>query len=124
MILGQLVNQIRSIEDRRLIAMIEGDLALLEHYLHPELIYIHSTGRQDTRESLLEFLGSATFSYRALHHEFETVVAHGDLLILTGTLTGSLNAEDNIVKMESLTSSVWDFSSRAGQLLVFHASPR
>lgn len=60
------VREILSLERRRLAAMVAADLPALRELLDDRLIYAHSNGGMDTKESLLRALGGERLEYRAI----------------------------------------------------------
>ena len=60
------IQEILSLEHRRLAAMVGADLPALRELLDDRLIYVHSNGGMDTKESLLGALGGKRLDYLAI----------------------------------------------------------
>jgi hypothetical protein len=54
------IDTVRELDRARVSAMLKGDVEAIASHLDYDLIYIHSTGVVDTRESYLESLSSSS----------------------------------------------------------------
>lgn len=71
-------------DDARYAAMIEGDFTALEEILADELLYGHSSGQVDTRESYLNALRGGAVKYLEVQRSVETVSEVGPVALMTG----------------------------------------
>ncbi len=72
----------------RLRAMVDGDLPALRERLAEDLTYVHSTGRIDTRDSLLAALEGGGLRYLAIDDRQEApprLYGDGTVGVITGT---------------------------------------
>ena len=53
-------------EQSRRLALLAGDLERLDALLSPQLVYIHSSGGQDSKASYLEHMRSGSLKYLSL----------------------------------------------------------
>jgi uncharacterized protein (TIGR02246 family) len=59
------------------------DLAALDKMLAPDLIYTHSDGRVDTKQSYVDSLKSGAMKYASAEQELVTVRVYGNAAIVT-----------------------------------------
>jgi hypothetical protein len=76
--------EVLAAEDRRFTAMLQADTAALGLLLSPDLTYIHSTGRVDTRQRLLQSLGAGTLQYASIAPEERTVRLYDNMALEVG----------------------------------------
>ena len=63
------MDEIMALEDRRIEAMISGDVEALGEILADDLIYTHTTARLDTKASFIEAIASGRSNYRAVERK-------------------------------------------------------
>src|SRR3546814_10039307 len=73
------VAAIEHLEERRYAAMLAADTGTLEELLHDALVYMHSTGGADTKESYITGVRDGAFAYKAVERDDQTVRVHGDI---------------------------------------------
>ncbi|MDX2152793.1 MAG: nuclear transport factor 2 family protein [Bryobacteraceae bacterium] len=66
-------------------AIVKGDVALLEKVLAPELVYTHSDGRRDSKESYITSIKTGTQKYGSFQHGEMQVKLVGKTLALLNT---------------------------------------
>ena len=83
------MNEIISLEKRRIEAMTNQDAEDLDEILADDLIYTHSSGRTETKAEFITNATSGAIRYRALSQEDVTVRRFGDTAIVTGHVESS-----------------------------------
>ena len=78
------MDEIIALEDRRIEAMIKGDVQALEEILADDLIYTHTTARLDTKKSFIAAVSSGTSNYKSVEREDVNVRQYGDTAVVTG----------------------------------------
>jgi len=78
------MDEIIALENRRIEAMIKGDIQALEEILADDLIYTHTTARLDTKTSFIEAISSGRSKYRSVEREDVKVRQFGDTAVVTG----------------------------------------
>ena len=53
-------------DSRRIKALLNGDIKTLQSLVHPDLIYTHSSARQDTYDSYIQGIASGNTTYRSI----------------------------------------------------------
>ena len=87
---------IQSLEDQRTQVMVSGDCDALDKMLGAELIYGHSGGTVDTKETMLDLLASGKLSYLSINPQIDTATAiapdiiAGSGMLRTVALIGSV----------------------------------
>jgi ketosteroid isomerase-like protein len=84
---------VRQVEDRRIKAMIDDDVATLEAILADDLTYGHSSGVVDTKAAYLEALRSGKTKYQTFDRLQSAVRVYGETAVVTGTATLSLRGQ-------------------------------
>ena len=84
---------VRQVEDRRIKATIDDDLATLEAILADDLTYGHSNGVVDTKASYMETLRSGKTKYQTIERLPSVVRVYGNTAIITGTATVGLRGQ-------------------------------
>ena len=70
---ASLQQDILDVELRRIAAMVERDLATLESVLADDLLYTHSSGRSDSKESFLKLIADPSSTYLGVDYSNEEV---------------------------------------------------
>jgi ketosteroid isomerase-like protein len=85
---------VRAIEQRRFEAMTTRDLRALDTLLADDLRYTHTTGKVDTKASLLDDLRAGRLVYESITPGELHVHVHGDAATLAGTARMQVRAND------------------------------
>jgi hypothetical protein len=70
----QVEASILALDDRRIRALLSADVPTLRQLVHPDLIYTHSTGRQDTFGSYIDAVETGRTTYKAISRSATRVV--------------------------------------------------
>ena len=94
-------------EERRRQALLAGDLNALDALLSPALVYIHSSGGQDSKASYLEHMRSGSLQYQSM--SFEALQAHpaSSCCIVTGRMLAQVTRNGQPMSIRSLFMTVW-----------------
>jgi hypothetical protein len=79
-------SELSSLEDRRCAAMIKADLGVLGDLLSEDLVWTHSSARQDTKPSLLDGLRSGTTRYLEMRRSEEKILIRGEVAVIAGVV--------------------------------------
>ena len=80
------------LDQRRMTAMAQKDVAALKNMLCKGLVYTHSSGRQDTKQSLLDGMESGTTVYTSMVPSEVKAQDFGNVVVLTGVAAISVNS--------------------------------
>jgi hypothetical protein len=121
---------IREVEEGRLDALVEGDIEAVAECLDPRLTYVHSTGRRDNKESLLQLLASGTTLYHSVEHRIESAVPaaghrlYPEVVVAAGTMRLELGGTGGTRNIHTVTTTVWLCGPDGWRMLAFHATPQ
>jgi len=113
---------LRDADRRRRDAMIAGEPDTLAALLDDELVWIHSSGKQDDKTSFLGKIAAGGVVYLELEVSDDSVTDCGDVLVHRGNLFGraSVGGRDKALRNRFL--SVWRRSGDVPQLLFWQST--
>ena len=83
------------LDKKRMTAMAQKDVAALKSMLCKGLVYTHSSGRQDTKQSLIDGMESGTTLYTSMVPSNVKAQDFGNAVVLTGVAAISVNSRGN-----------------------------
>jgi ketosteroid isomerase-like protein len=86
---GQMIIEL---DQKRMTAMAQKDVAALKNMLCKGLVYTHSSGRQDTKQSLIEGMESGTTVYTSMVPSEVKAQDFGNAVALTGVAAISVDS--------------------------------
>lgn len=116
------VDELREADWRRRQAMIDGDVGALGELLSEELIWTHSSGKTDGKQSFIERIASRAVTYLALEVVDDTVAEHGDVMVHSGVLEGRVSADGRERPLRNRFLSVWKWTGRHFELLAWQST--
>ena len=81
------------LDRKRMTAMAQKDVATLKNVLCKGLVYTHSSGRQDTKQSLIEGMESGKTVYTSIVPSDVKAQDLGNAVVLTGVAAISVNSK-------------------------------
>lgn len=102
--------------------MVGGDLEQVGLLLHGDLVYVHSHGMADTRESYLGGLSAGTWTYDELAHEIDVSPLGDRTALAVGRMRARGSAYGRSAEVTSQTMSVWVEHSAAWVLRSFQST--
>ena len=114
---------IRELESRRFRAMIEGDAGALDALLADTLVYTHSYGGADSKQTYLDGVRSKKWVYRKIERPKEDIQVHGDCVIVTGQVRIELIAEGTPKTLKSAYTDVWVKGPKGWQMTAWQSTP-
>jgi hypothetical protein len=99
--------QIRAAEDQRYAAMLAADTGALSALLADRLVYTHSGGYFDSKDSLLGKLADGSLTYIRLEHPVREVVVYDGSALVFGEMHGDVVVSGDPRELNSLTLAVW-----------------
>jgi ketosteroid isomerase-like protein len=98
--------EILRLEDERYAAMLAKDVTALERLLDEQLVYVHSSGVADTRESYLRGLRE-TWDYRRINRSDQTVRVSGDTALVFNRLEIGIEVDGVRKELDNRALAVW-----------------
>ena len=80
------------LDKKRMTAMAQKDVATLKNVLCKGLVYTHSSGRLDTKQSLIEGMESGSTVYTSMEPSDVKAQDLGNAVVLTGVAAISVNS--------------------------------
>jgi len=114
---------VEELEDRRYAAMVDADLAALDELLSDEVVYTHSNAAVDSKASYLELLRTGTLVYHALEHTTDAVLARPGVVVVSGTMSGSITMHGVDKRLNSRVAAVWVVEEGRWRLAAFQPTP-
>ena len=99
--------EILGLEEKRLAAMMAGDVGGLDKLSHPDLVYTHSSGAVDSRARWLEQLKSGHFRYKKITPSEQKVRIYGDTALVTGRAAIDIEVAGDPKLMNLSFLAVW-----------------
>lgn len=114
---------ILDLEAKRLQALIDGNLPALETCLAENLVYIHSNGIRDTKQSLIKSIADGVRKYTRLAPRNSDVRQFGEISIITGEMDISYIARGTSNDATMMFTAVWRADAQTGRLVSWQSSP-
>ena len=103
-----LLTEVSRLNRQRAIALTEADLETLGEMLDDDLLYVHSSGGYDTKESLLGKLGDRLLVYRSAEIVVERAFTHdGTIVIAVEHIRADVMTGERAIGVDSTATSVW-----------------
>jgi len=112
------MDEIIALEDRRIEAMVKGDVKALEEILADDLVYTHTTARLDTKASFIDAVKTGRSNYKSVEREDVKVRQFGDTAVVTGH--AKFHVGDN--KFEARYTDVYVKRNGAWQMVAWQST--
>lgn len=112
-------------ECARTAALTAGRIEEVSTFYDDRLIYTHSNGWRDDKQTLLARSTAGGMRYERIEHRLEQVQLVGKVAVATGTMQATVTLGDQRHDLSSLTSTIWSRSG-SGQpwtMLLFQSTP-
>jgi hypothetical protein len=96
-----------ALEERRRQALLAGDLPVLQGLLADGLVYVHSTGVSDRKDSYLAKLASGSLRYLALDFSALQVLGLQRATVVSGRMSAVVCKDGQEKHVASLFMTVW-----------------
>jgi ketosteroid isomerase-like protein len=108
-------------EEERWKAQLAGDTDTLGSFLADDLVYTHSNGSQDSKESFLNALKGGSLRFISAERSGKRGATYGDTVVVAGRAALTIEAAGNVVTMTIQYSSVWGRHEGNWQLVGWHS---
>jgi hypothetical protein len=115
---------LRAAEVRRTQLLVDGQIDAFAQLCDDRLVYTHSVGRRDSKDSLLSSLRSGAVKYHWIEHDLEQVVSSGGGAWISGRMRAEITSRGQLRHLDTLTTSVWLRPEGKWKLLAFHTTTR
>ena len=107
---------------QRRAAMVAGDVNVLGELLSDDLIWTHSSGKTDTRQTFLESIASGAVRYLELETSGVSLLCPGDTVVCHGLLHGRATRDGVEKSLESRFLAVWSPEGGQYRLLAWQST--
>ncbi len=120
---NELRTDILAAEEARYRAMIAGDSRELAGILDVDLIYTHSDGSRDTRETYLAKLISGYFCYRRIDQSIELMHTFDETAIIAGRMLADVKVGDDERNLTNAFLAVYRRREEVWRLVAYQPTP-
>lgn len=110
-------------DDERIRATLAADVDALRGLYAEDLVYVHASGAQDTRASLLANVKEGPVRYRDLRREQARVRVFGDTAVMNGSFTADVVMNGVDRSFPASFTSVWVRHSHGWNMAAWQATP-
>jgi ketosteroid isomerase-like protein len=120
------LDDVRALEQARISAMLRGDRQSIAQYLDQDLIYVHSNGLVDGRDSYLASFRDGKYVYETIEVIEERHAQGVDFVVLVQILSVVIRVAgaDAASLRQVAASSLWRRSQGQWKLAAMQATPR
>jgi uncharacterized protein (TIGR02246 family) len=108
-----------ALEEARFAAMRALDVAALRALLADDLVYTHSSGVRDGKESYIQALQDGTYRYFAMQATPPSVRVYGDTALVVGRVVTRLASRGAEKLLDNATLTVWVRRDGRWQLVAY-----
>ena len=112
---------IERLEDERYAAMLAKDVATLERLLHPNLVYMHSSGFADDKGSYIAGVRDRLWDYHRIARSEQTVRLNGSLALVFNRLKIDLTVRGIEKSLDNRALAVWVATDGAWRLIALQS---
>ena len=120
---AELAREVAALEETRRIAMLGADTAALRGVCSAALVYIHSRGEVDDRDSYLAKVENRHFTYHRLDFAIEGVDELPGVAIVHGLMKGSVDVAGTPRDLDCRYLAVWAREEGAWRFRAYQATP-
>ena len=114
---------VRAAEEARRLAMLAGDTVKLASLFSDALVYVHSTGVKDSKQSYLQLLSGGTLRYETLEFLALEVKLLGSVGVVTAIMKANVLRGEVRRQVASSYLAVWENTASGWQLQMVQATP-
>jgi ketosteroid isomerase-like protein len=114
---------IRSAEDRRYAAMVAADVDTLAGLLSDAVVYTHSSGSRDDKQTLLSKISDGSLVYVEVKHPVTQVIVLGEAVLVIGEMHADIVVGGQPRRLDNATLAVWAAQDGGWRLAAFQPTP-
>jgi ketosteroid isomerase-like protein len=120
---GEVGELIRAAEDRRYAAMVAADVGTLAGLLSDVVVYTHSSGSRDDKQTLLSRISGGSLVYVQVQHPVAQVIVLGDAVLVIGEMHADIVVGGQPKRLDNATLAVWAAQDGGWRLAAFQPTP-
>lgn len=98
---------VRALEQRRYRYLLENDPESYARLCHPQLIFVHATGTEESKESFLDPLRRGNILYQRVEHPIHSCVVVENTAVISGEVHAELSVEGVSVTLRNRVVATW-----------------
>lgn len=110
------------LDRKRMTAMAQKDTAALKTMLCKGLVYTHSSGRQDTKESLIGGIESGSTVYTSVEPSEVQAQDLGNAVVLTGVAAIGVNSAGKPNSFRARFTDVWENQNGTWRMIAWQST--
>ena len=118
----QIESEIVAADSRRIDATIAADREGLSNILSDNLLYVHSSGREETKDVYIDKIATGHYDYRSFKITRRELKFHKDLVFDNGDSEVDIFVGDQIREIAGRYLMVWTNEGGQWRLLRFHST--
>jgi Domain of unknown function (DUF4440) len=95
------------VHQQRRFAMIRRDIPALSRFLDEQLVYVHSSGKTDTKKSFLESLATGALRYEGIEDRLTGIFSGPSTSVLCGTVQMRVKTPARALSFEAHYTAVY-----------------
>jgi ketosteroid isomerase-like protein len=120
---GEVGELIRAAEDRRYAAMVAADVGALAGLLSDAVVYTHSSGSRDDKQTLLSKISGGSLVYVQVQHPVAQVIVLGEAVLVIGEMHADIVVGGQPKRLDNATLAVWAAQDGGWRLAAFQPTP-
>jgi ketosteroid isomerase-like protein len=116
-------SEIESLEDIRWSALTSADVAVLDALLAEDLVFVHSSGRVDSKQSLIEAVSSGSTRYVEADRTGQQIRVFGDTALVHGNASVRVRAGAGERERSMRYLAVWHAGPSGPRMIAWQAGP-
>ena len=108
-------------EKQRFIALVSDDFAVLDHVLADDLVYTHSSGKSDTKQSYMQSLREGKTKYKAMDTQEQKVRLYGNTAVINGKCLMNVTSNGAVINTLLAYTSVYVRTGNQWQLVAWQS---
>ncbi len=106
------------VHQQRRFTTIRGEIPALSRFLHPDLVYVHSNGKTDTKASFLESIKSGALRYEAIEDQGNGIFSGPTISVLSGTVQMRVKTPERVLSFQAHYTAVYCRDKKNGWQLL------
>jgi len=115
--------EILKLDEERSRAMIAADAAALERLMSDDIVYTHSSGRLDSKESFIASIASGTVKYRRVQRKDVMFTVREGFAVLTGAAEIDVETGGRLLNLNLRFTNVWERTPKGWRQIAWQSTP-
>lgn len=108
-------------ENQRFKALVRDDFAVLDRVLADDLVYTHSSGKNDTKQSYMQSLREGKTKYNTMDAQEQKVRIYGNMAVINGKCLMNVTSNGTIINTGLAYISVYVRNGAQWQLVAWQS---